>query len=196
MFFEDFWLSFIPLFVAIDAIGSLPFILSLLQGLPTKQQSRMINFALLTALGLGVGFVFIGQFVFSILGISTNDFLVAGGLLLLILSIRDIATGKVMDIPTSQESTVGIVPIGTPLIVGPAVLATLLLLTRTYSYIVVLSALLINLALTWVILSQGQRVASFLGHGGQRAATKIASLLLAAIAIKMVRSGISGMFGL
>ncbi|MEK7281652.1 MAG: MarC family protein [Chloroflexota bacterium] len=196
MFSEELWLSVIPLFVAIDAIGSLPFILSLLQGLPAKQQIRMINFALLTALGLGLGFVLIGQFVFSILGISNNDFLVAGGLLLLILSIRDIITGKIMDIPTSQESTVGIVPIGTPLIVGPAVLATLLLLTRSYSFIVVLSALLLNLALTWLILSQGQRVASFLGLGGQRAATKIASLLLAAIAVKMVRSGISGMFGL
>lgn len=188
-------LSFIPLFVAIDAIGTLPFILTLLKDLDPRSRARSLNYAIITAFGVGLGFLAIGKFVFSVLGISTDDFLIAGGVLLFILSLRDLVTGKAIETSSESYTTVGIVPIGTPLVVGPATLSTLLLLSGQYSITAVFFAFLVNLFITWTIFRQGERVVNFLGEGGQRAATKIASLLLAAIAVKMVRRGIMGFLG-
>jgi len=185
-------LSFIPLFVAIDAIGTLPFILALVGELGPEARVRSLNYAIITAFGVGLGFLAIGKFVFSVLGISTDDFLIAGGGLLFVLSLRDLITGKAIEVSSESYPTVGVVPIGTPLVVGPATLSTLLLLSSQYSLTAVFFALLVNLFIAWVIFRQGERVVNFLGEGGQKAATKIASLLLAAIAVKMIRRGVMG----
>ena len=89
----------------------------------------------------------------------------------------------------------GVVPLGTPLVVGPAVLTTLLILTDLYSVVIVVVSFIINLAIAWVLLAQANRVVGFLGQGGVRATSKVVSLFLAAIAIKMVREGIIAMLG-
>lgn len=193
---QQFLLTFIPLFVAIDAVGVLPFVLSLLRGLEPEERRRMLRHAHATAFALGAGFLAIGKLVFFALGITANDFLVAGGLLLLALSLRDIITGKLVETSPADELTVGVVPIGTPLIVGPATLTTLLLLVSQYSSVMVLLAFLVNLGIAWVVFHQADRATRFLGQGGQRAVTKIASLLLAAIAIKMIRQGMMGIISL
>jgi multiple antibiotic resistance protein len=196
-FARELLLNFIPLFVAVDAVGVLPFVLSLTEGLTPQQRSRTVRNAMLTALGLGVGFIALGRLVFSALGISASDFLVAGGLLLLVLAIRDITMGKPVEVPAAgTEYTVGVVPLGTPLVVGPAVLTVLLLLIGQYSYIIVLIAFALNLAIAWLVFAQANRVAKFLGLGGQRAVARIVSLFLAAIAVKMMRQGILGILAL
>jgi multiple antibiotic resistance protein len=122
-------LSVIPLFVAVDAVGVLPFILSLTKDMKTWERTRTIRYALITALGLGLGFVAIGRLVFLALDIKSADFLVVGGLPLLALAIKELATGKFVEIQASlEEHALGTVPLDTPLIGDPAVLATLLLL--------------------------------------------------------------------
>ncbi|MFC2050015.1 MarC family protein, partial [Chloroflexota bacterium] len=90
---------------------------------------------------------------------------------------------------------VGVVPIGTPLVVGPAVLATLLILTDQYSIIMVIISFIVNLAIAWLLLAQANRVVAFLGRGGVRATSKIISIFLAAIAIKMIRQGVLAVLG-
>ncbi|MEE8473060.1 MAG: MarC family protein [Dehalococcoidia bacterium] len=189
---RELLLSFIPLFVAVDAVGVLPFVLTMTEDLTPRQRTRAVRSAMLTALGLGLGFLVLGRLVFSALGITVSDFLVAGGLLLLVLAFRDIILGKAVDLPAAgaDEPSVGVVPLGTPLVVGPAVLAVLLLLIGQYSYIVVLIAFVLNLAIAWAVFGQANRIAGFLGPGGQRAVARIVSLLLAAIAVKMMRQGI------
>jgi multiple antibiotic resistance protein len=138
----------------------------------------------------------IGQFVFLALGITGNDFLVAGGLLLLILSVKDIATGKMIEAGAGQGYGAGIVPIGTPLVAGPATLTTLLVLVSQYSAAMVLFSFVLNMAIAWVVFHQAERVTKWLGHGGLMAVTKIASLLLAAIAVRMIRQGITGILSI
>jgi multiple antibiotic resistance protein len=190
---HDLLLGFIPLFVAMDAVGVLPFVLSLTQEMEKRERTRAVRYAMLTALGLGLGFIAVGKFVFLALGIASADFLIAGGLLLLVLSIKDIATGKIIEaeVPMGKQA-VGVVPMGTPLIVGPAVLTTLLLLIEQYPIWIVLLCFVLNLAFAWLIFNQANRVAGFLGLAGLKATSKIASLLLAAIAVKMIRQGILG----
>lgn len=187
---RELLLTFVPIFVAMDSLGNLPFFLFLTSEVPSEKRPGLVRSAMLTGFGLGLGFLLIGKAVFSLLGIKVNDFLLAGGLILLALSLKDIITGKIFENPSGEAAaSVGVVPLGTPLMVGPATLTTLLLLTGQYSWISVVVSFVVNLALTWLIFAQSNRIAGFLGKGGLRATSKIASLLLAAIAIKMIRQG-------
>ena len=190
-FFKDVGLSFIPLFIAIDAIGVLPFILSLTQDMNPAERPRIIRYAMLTAFALGLAFIGIGEGIFFLLGIAVGDFLVAGGLILLVLAIRHLITGKFVELqPSVSKQMIGVVPIGTPLVVGPAVLTTLLLITQQYSVPAVILAFVLNLAFAWLVFAQANRVARLLREQGLRASSQIASLLLAAIAVMMIRKGI------
>lgn len=100
-------------------------------------------------------------------------------------------TGKWVELqPSMSKDIIGVVPIGTPLVVGPAVLTTLLLLTEQYNIIAVVLALVLNLVVAWTIFAQARRVASLLREPGLRAASQVSSLLLSAIAIMMMRKGI------
>ncbi len=188
---KDLGLTFIPLFVAMDAIGTLPFFLSLTYDMKPVERAKTVRYAMLTALGLGLAFIGIGKGVFWLLGIEMADFLIAGGLILLVLAIRHLMTGKAIEFqPIFDKGMIGIVPLGTPLIVGPAVLTTLLLLVdQFYIWIVVLSFVL-NLAFAWLVFAQSSRVVSLLRREGMGAMSLIASLLLAAIAVMMIRQGV------
>ena len=191
-FIKDIGLSFIPLLIAIDALGILPFILSLTQDITPAERPRIIRYAMLTAFALGLGFIGIGKGIFFVLGITISDFLVAGGLILLVLAIRHLMTGKLVELqPSVSKEMIGVVPIGTPLIVGPAVLTTLLLLTQQYSLPVVVLSFALNLLLAWLVFAQANRVVRLLREQGLRASSQIASLLLAAIAVMMIRKGLT-----
>jgi multiple antibiotic resistance protein len=189
-FLQVFGMSFVPLFVAMDAIGTLPFLLPIMQGVENVQRKRVVKLAMLTALLLGLGFVVVGRLVLYLMGIQISDFLVAGGLILMLLAAKDLVTGRMFESDVASLADAGVVPLGTPLIVGPAVLTTLLVLVGTTSVWIVVVAFILNLLITWLIFSQANRVVGFLGRGGVRATSKVASLLLAAIAIKMIRQGI------
>ncbi|HEX73708.1 MAG TPA: MarC family protein [Dehalococcoidia bacterium] len=191
-FFKDVGVSFIPLFIAIDAIGILPFILSLTQDMNPAERPRTIRYAMLTAFALGLVFIGIGKGIFFVLGIAIGDFLVAGGLILLVLAIRHLITGKFIELqPSVSKEMIGVVPIGTPLVVGPAVLTTLLLLTQQYSLGAVILSFVLNLVFAWLVFSQANRVVRLLREQGLRASSQIASLLLAAIAVMMIRQGLT-----
>jgi multiple antibiotic resistance protein len=85
---------------------------------------------------------------------------------------------------------IGVVPLGTPLVVGPAVLAALLLLMGRHHIAIVLSSFTLNLVIQWVLFRQATRIVAFLGRTGVAAISKVIMLLLAAIAVKMIREGI------
>jgi multiple antibiotic resistance protein len=193
---QEFGLTFVPLFVAMDAVGVLPILIPLTEDMKPVERNRTVRLAVITALGLGLGFVIIGKGVFLFLGIEVSDFLIAGGLILFLLAAKDLVTGRMVDAQASVGADmVGVVPIGTPLVVGPAVLTTLLILINQYSIVIVVVSFIINLAIGWVLFTQASRVMRFLGQGGVKATSKVVSLLLAAIAIKMIRQGIMQVLG-
>jgi multiple antibiotic resistance protein len=189
-------LTFVPLFFAMDAVGNLPIFLALTQEVGVTRRRQTVNLATLTALGVGLGFVAIGKAIFLLLGIKVADFLIAGGIILLILAVRYLITGKMVENQDlSASETVGVVPLGTPLVVGPAVLASLLSLTGQYRIPIVLSSFILNLAIQWVLFKQADRIVNFLGRTGANAVSKIVMLLLAAIAVKMIREGVLTILG-
>lgn len=190
-FLRQLALAFVPIFVAMDAVGNLPIFLAFTQEASTRERKRTINLATFTALAIGLGFVGVGKAIFLLLGIQVADFLLAGGIILLIVAIKYLITGKIVEIgdSSSTSETIGAVPLGTPLIVGPAVLTTLLLLIDQYSIAIVVLSFVLNLVIQWLLFKQASRVVLFLGHTGINAASKIIMLLLAAIAVKMIRQG-------
>ncbi|NWF77056.1 MAG: MarC family protein [Chloroflexi bacterium] len=193
---QELALTFVPLFFAMDSVGNLPIFLALTQGIELKHRRHAANLATLTALGVGLGFVAVGKAIFLLLGIEVADFLVAGGIILLILAIKDLITGKIVEAEDSLASDmVGVVPLGTPLVVGPAVLASLLLLIGQYRIPIVLASFVLNLAIQWVVFRQADRIVNLLGRTGVNAASKIVMLLLAAIAVKMIREGVLTILG-
>ena len=190
-FLRELGLTFVPIFFAMDAVGNLPIFLALTQEVESKHHRRAVHVATLTALGVGLGFVAVGKAIFALFDIEVADFLIAGGIILLILAIRYLITGKIVETQDSSPSeTVSVVPLGTPLVVGPAVLASLLLLIGKYRIPIVLLSFILNLAIQWVLFRQADRIVSFLGRTGVNAVSRIVMLLLAAIAVKMIRDGI------
>ena len=190
-FIRELALTFVPLFVAMDAVGNLPIFLALTQEETAMYRNKTANLATLTAFGVGLLFIAVGKAVFSLLGIEVADFLMAGGIILLILAVRYLVIGKALeteDLSTSE--TIGVVPLGTPLVVGPAVLAALLLLMGRHHIAIVLSSFTLNLAIQWAFFRQADRIVNFLGRTGVTAISKVIMLLLAAIAVKMIREGI------
>jgi multiple antibiotic resistance protein len=188
---QDFGLTFVPLFVAMDAVGLLPIILPLTSEMSLGERNRLFRIAILTALGLGLGFMALGKGIFIFLGIQVADFLVAGGIILLLLASKDVLTGKmVSESDLDGNGMVGAVPLGTPLIVGPAVLTTLIILIDNYPLYIVLISFVVNLAIVWLLISQVNRVMGFLGQAGAKVISKIIGLFLAAIAVKMISQGL------
>jgi len=189
-------LTFVPLFVAMDAVGNLPIFLAFTQQGTARHRKRTANLATATAFGVGLMFVAIGKAIFSLLGIEVTDVLMAGGIILLVLAIRYLITGKSLETEdVSASEMIGVVPLGTPLVVGPAVLAALLLLTGRYHIVIVLSSFVLNLVIQWVLFRQATRIVAFLGRTGVAAISKVIMLLLAAIAVKMIREGILTILG-
>jgi len=186
--FESLLLTFVPLFIVIDALGSLPFVFSLSEGMSKHDRRKMINVAVITAIIVGLAFLFFGQFILNVMGISVGSFTIAGGLILLVLSIKYILTGKMVE--AVREEMVAVVPIGTPLLSGPATIATLLLLVGQFPLYIVLISFVSNLLIAWVFFLLGNRIINFMGQGGLRAVSNILNLLLAAIAITMVIRGL------
>ncbi len=189
MSIETFLLAFIPMFVAFDAIGIIPMYLGLTEGIDSKLKSKLILNASLTALIICVSFLLIGNAIFNFMGISVDDFRIAGGIILLVLSINDLLfySSRVRDV---KSDDVGIVPLGIPLIAGPAVLTTILINVNEHGMFYTVLSLTINMGLTYLALLKAENIKKLLRESGSKAFAKVASLFLAAIAVMMIRVGI------
>jgi len=184
---QSFILTFVPLFIVIDALGNLPFVISLSEGMSREERRKMIHTATITATIVGLVFLFLGQLILYALDISVGSFAIAGGLILLILSIKYMTTGRMVE--AIKEEMVAVVPIGTPLTVGPATITTLLLLVTQFPLYMVLISFILNMLITWAILLSGNQIVGFMGKGGLKAVSRVFSLLLAAIAVNMIIHG-------
>jgi multiple antibiotic resistance protein len=191
---ESFVFTFVPLFIVIDAFGNLPFVISATEGLETRRRRKMINIAIVTAAIVGLIFLFLGQLILNAMDISFGSFAIAGGLILLVLSIRYMISGQMIEAGREEEREfVAVVPIGTPLTVGPATITTLLILVKQYPLYMVLVSFALNMFIAWIICMLGQRIIGFLGLGGVKAVSRVFSLLLAAIAVSMVIRGLDSL---
>jgi multiple antibiotic resistance protein len=187
---HKFFVAFIPIFVAIDVVGLVAMFMGLAGDAPREKRQREGCIAIFTALCISIGFIFLGKIIFTALGITVVDFQVAGGLILLGLAGRELLNVA----PANREAThdFGVVPLGMPLIAGPALLTALLILVDTVGLLFTIAALLVNLALVVVAFWNADLVARWMGRQGLRGVSKIVALLLAAIAVSLIRRGWHG----
>ncbi|WP_158277376.1 MarC family protein [Opitutus sp. ER46] len=184
---EKFLQAFIQMFIAIDPVGLAAVFLGLGQGVVPKQRQRIARQATLTGGGVALLFLFLGTNIFKALGIVAGDFQIAGGLILFILAARDLIQSATE--PENVPMDFGVVPLGMPLIAGPALIATLIVSAETLGMRVTLAALVTNLLLVMLAFRFSDQLGARIGATGLRAISKIISMLLAAIAVNMVRRG-------
>jgi len=186
---KNFLLCFIPFFIAVDAIGLLPIYLGLTDGFSPARRKKIIVHSLITASIVAVAFLLGGPLLLKLVGVGVSDFMVAGGILLLILSLSDLLTGEKRRRVLDSE-TIGSVPIGVPLITGPAVLTSSILLVNEYGIITTTLALLANFLIVGIVFYLASPIERILGQAGSKTVSKVASLFLASIAVMLIRRGI------
>ena len=183
-----FLLAFIPVFVAVDAVGTLPLFIGLTRRVSRRERISIVVQSVITALGLAVGFVFLGRVIFTFLGITMSDFMIAGGTVLFVLAVSDLV-GFSDRRPTADRG-VGVVPLGTPLIAGPALLTTSLIIIGDRGLWMTLLSVVVNIILAGFIFGLSDLLMRVLGELGTKALSKVTSLLLGAIAVMMIRRGV------
>jgi multiple antibiotic resistance protein len=186
---DYFVLTFVPLFVVVDAVGTLPFVISLSNEMPAKERRVMVRNAVLTAAIVGFGFLFLGQLILKLMQISVGSFAIGGGIILLVLSVSAMISRKPDEVV--RDRMVGVVPLGTPLTAGPATVTTLLLLVTQFPIYWVVISFAINILIVWLVFATSNFFMRLLGRGGTLAISKVSNLLLAAIAINMIIRGLS-----
>jgi len=192
---EQYLLTFIPIFVAVDAIGNIPLFVSLVEGMTKKQRHKIIRDSVTTATVVAILFVFIGKWVLDLLGITIQDFQIAGGILLFVIAVRLLLPGmQKIAFTGPHDKDIGVFPLGTPLITGPAVLTTTLMMQDAYGIVPTFVSLVINMLIVWITLVKADEIMKLMGTSGTRAFAKIMYILLAAIGVMMVRRGITGAF--
>ncbi|MBI3600739.1 MAG: MarC family protein [Nitrospinae bacterium] len=184
----NFFLAIIPIFVAIDAIAVLPIFINMTEGVSAAEKKVILKQSVITAFIVSLCFLAVGKFIFGALGITVSDFKIAGGIVLLVIAINDLLfPGKKRSF---EGSSIGVVPLGMPLIVGPGVLTTIIILVDTYGYLPTLFSILFNLFIVWIAFNNSDRIIKILGENGAKGFAKVMSIFLAAIAVMMIRRGI------
>ena len=187
--FKELALSFVPLFFAIDAVGIVPLYLSITGDLHAEQSRALLRDAILAAFIVSAVFMFSGKLIFQMMGITADDFRIGGGIILLLIAIMDLLFSNRNE--RRNPGDIGVVPIGIPLIVGPAVLTTTMMSADKHGYFVTLMSLIVNLVIVWMIFANSKYLLRVIGKGGAKAFGKVAAMFLAAIAVMMIRVGIS-----
>lgn len=194
---EPFILAFIPIFVAVDAVGNIPLFIAFAEGATKAQRHKIIVDSVTTAAFMAFIFMFVGKWVLRILNVTIADFQIAGGALLFVISMRLLLPGAHKGILSDpHDRDVGIFPLGTPLITGPATLTTTLIMLDVHGKAPTFVSLMLNMAFVWWTLARADAIMRLFGAGGIRAFSKIMYILLAAIAVMMMRRGIMGTLGL
>ncbi len=170
------------LFAVIDVIGSIPVII----GLKSKVGELNANKASLASMLIMVVFMFIGESILGLIGISVSDFAIAGSFVLFFLSLEMILGIRLYK--DEVPATASVMPLAFPLLAGTGTLTTLLSLRAEYSVLSILCAIIINVVLIWIVLKNIARLEKLLGVGGVSVLRKVFGIVLLAIAVKLFRT--------
>lgn len=191
---DSFWIAFIPLFVAFDGVGAVPIFVALTQRLGQERQARAATEAVVTALAVSVVFLLVSRSLFKLMGLELADVTVAGGAILLVLCLRELVLPE--PAPQAASSSPGVVPLGVPLLAGPAVLTTVLLVRDQVGWPLTLAALAANMVFVWAVLCSANVLIRRLGSEGAHLMSKVFNLILAAFGVMLIRRGIMAMLSL
>lgn len=195
------------IFSVVNPIGAVPTLMALTENYTLKERNRVVVKSVLVAGGMILGFMLIGVYIFSVLGINISDFKVAGGILLFKVAF-DMLQGRTSSTKlteqekeeTLEREAVGIVPIGTPLLAGPGSITTAIIYfndisTGPIDKLIVFLAILLILVVSYAVLKFSVPLFTRLGKTGSLLISRIMGLLLASIAIEFVTTGLLTIVG-
>jgi multiple antibiotic resistance protein len=186
--------AFVTLLVIVDPPGMVPIFLALTGALPARERHRAGTQAVALALGVIVLFAVAGQTILDYLHVELPALQGAGGLLLILVAL-ELLTGKTDQSNQQVTSNVALVPIGTPLLAGPgAIVATMLFVRRANGFMDDLAiglAIIAVMVTVWLVLRFSGLVVRVLRPSGIEVVTRIAGLLLAAIAVQLIADAVA-----
>ncbi|HID20257.1 MAG TPA: MarC family protein [Methanophagales archaeon] len=186
--------SFIMLFVVMDPPGNILIFMALTKGTSVGERKRELNHAVVVATILLLLFAFLGTVILYVLGITPDSFMIAGGILLLLISF-DLLRGEHKYGTSGDSGTgVGAVPLGTPLLAGPGAITTVMVLIQEDGVFIVLFVIFAAIIATRFLLGQSERIYSIIGKEGSEVLSRVIGILVAAIAIEFIVRGLIGMF--
>ena len=181
--------SFAALFIILDPLLSVPIFAAMTKGQTTKEIHRQAFIAVAVAGGLMYLFLIFNTTIFAILGLSLPAFQIAGGTILFLLGLQEalgIELGRSRGHATSPAGVV----IGTPLLCGPGTITTVMLLSKDYGILIPFIAISLSLLATWLILYYAEGIQRVLGDVVTDIMGKVLGMLVTAIAVKIIASGI------
>lgn len=193
-FFSDLIRSTVALFVIIDPIGIVPVFMALTQKMQRPERTSVTKTAIATAAGLLFAFAVAGTQIMSIFGITLASFMVAGGVLLFIVSIELLTHGEWRFGTAGTQGESGVVPIAFPLLAGPGAITAVIISFQTAGLAVTALSIIIVIGITYVILRYVDRIYKVLGRRGSMIVTRVFAVLIAAIAVQFVVDGVRELF--
>lgn len=200
----DAFKIFIALIALVNPLGVLPMFISLTQDFTPAQKQRAIRTAAFTVVAVISTCALLGEQIIKFFGISTASLQVAGGLLILLMSLS-MLNAQPSDAKTTAEErdeaehkdTIGVVPLGIPLLTGPGAMSTVIVLAgkshHASDYAALIGSGVVIAALVWLTLQMAQPIARFMGRTGINIATRIMGLLVAAVAVEFIVEGLKTM---
>jgi multiple antibiotic resistance protein len=189
----------VALFAIVDPFANIPIYISILDRFRERDRPAMIREAVLIAFIALFVFTLVGNIVFQFMGITLYSFKIAGGVLLFIIAVEMLFGRKTRteisdDTLKEEREDVSIMPLAIPLLTGPGAITTGIVFYNSAATIadklVVLACIVAVFLLSYVILSQGELIHKKLGKTGNKVIIRIMGLLLSAIAVQFVISGV------
>jgi len=187
---NDILQGFMTLIVIMDPFVSLPVLLSMTKGVSAADRKAITDKAVLIAGTILLLFFIASNKIFQVLGIGLPSFMIAGGLVLLILGIEGALGISFQKSKESEDVHVAAVVIGTPLITGPGTITSMIVLVETKGYLVTGVAGLLALLVTWAVLRSANTIYKHAGEKNIEVFSRIMGLLVMAIAIEFIARGI------
>jgi multiple antibiotic resistance protein len=189
IFGDDLLRSTIALFVVINPIGTIPLFASITQKMQKKERNMVLKTTVITAGALLMIFAALGTQILSIFGITISSFMIAGGILLFVVSIELLTHGGWRFGGTVSDES-GVVPLAFPLLAGPGAITTVILSFQTAGLIVTMLSIAIVIGTTYVVFYLTGAIYRILGRRGSLIITRIFAVLVAAIAVQYIVDGL------
>ena len=193
-FTDDLLKSVVSLFVVVNPIGQVPLFIALTQKMEKQNKKLVSKNAIITTAVLLTVFAVAGIQLLSIFGISIFSFMIAGGVLLFIISIEFLTHGEWRYGRSSISGDSGIVPLAFPLLAGPGAITTVIISLQAYGWIVSIISIVFVVLVTYIVLQLQNPISKILGRRGSIVTTRVFAIFLAAIAVQYIVEGLRQLF--
>jgi multiple antibiotic resistance protein len=188
-----FWKSFLALFIIVDVLGNIPIFLSISARMTKTQRQKMLTRAVFASFWLLITFTLLGDFFFKFFGVSLDSFRIAGGILLLVISLKILLVGTWEEKQIDPESS-GVVPIAFPLLAGPGAITQVIISTKQYGFLITFTSILLVSIINYSVLKKIDSIYKFMGKSGSVVISRLMSVMIAGISVDFIVKGISNMF--